>query len=348
MNSNKLLSKKILILDGISNPPIAKEIYDTLCQQNNQVSYLNPSTFKKQIGHKLMRALTKLSNKQTYYYHPKYSQKVSDTIHNLSPEIILVIGFTYPHVARQTLFKLKKQLKFELFLWDTESGNMLSNPKKLDFFLKNEITLYDHVFSFSKNMAAYMNNLGYKHVSFFPYGSKTAIENTNTSKTQDLLFVGIPDVRRLFYLEKLQDHNINIYGKRWESFSPILSQKLLERITFENVWGNELNKCIKQSKIILNINNHLWNSFESGVNLRIFEALSLKSFILTDYCEELKDLFELGKEIETFKTSEELIDKIDYYLKHDSEREKIAKNGHAKFLKNFTWEARLQKLATLL
>ena len=76
---------------------------------------------------------------------------------------------------------------------------------------------------------------------------------------------------------------------------------------------------------------------------RIFEALAAGSFLLTDYCDELKDTFEIGTEIETYRSSDELREKVDYYLMHDELRKSIALKGHDKFLKKFTWDARVQE-----
>ncbi len=339
---------KILIFDGISPPPIAKEIYDTFCKLGAHTTFLNPSQFKKSKTYKIERSFIRLTKKKEYYYHPKYTKDVSRAIRKISPDIILVVGFSYSHINRKTLLKLKKELGFKLFLWDTESGNMLSNIKKLDFYLKNEIPLYDRVFSFSKSLTTYMNGLGHENVSFLPYGLNPIEQDTGEKKSNDLLFVCTPNIRRLHFLEKLKNHDLKVHGKYWKRYTSIMSKQLSEKMSYEDIWSKELYKLVARSKIILNINSHLWSSFESGVNLRIFETLALKGFLLTDYCEELNDVFKLGHEIETFKTSEEMIDKIDYYLKHDNERKQIAKNGHARFMKDYTWEARLKLFAKQL
>ena len=69
--------------------------------------------------------------------------------------------------------------------------------------------------------------------------------------------------------------------------------------------------------------------------------------MLTDYSNELNDLFIIGKEIETYQSTEELVDKIDYYLAHDIEREKIARKGYERYLKQYTWEARVKEMMCL-
>lgn len=104
-------------------------------------------------------------------------------------------------------------------------------------------------------------------------------------------------------------------------------------------------KVFYSSKINLNIT---LRSIESGIPLRIFDIMSVGGFVLTNYQEEIPDLFAEGKEIVTFKTPEELIDKADYYLKHDTERINIGINGYKKVKKCYTYEHQLQKIISIL
>ena len=45
-----------------------------------------------------------------------------------------------------------------------------------------------------------------------------------------------------------------------------------------------------------------------------------------------------------FKSPEELFDKVEYYLRHEEERERIAKAGYHKVTACYTYEKKLQKL----
>jgi spore maturation protein CgeB len=101
---------------------------------------------------------------------------------------------------------------------------------------------------------------------------------------------------------------------------------------------------LHQSKIVLNITRSAFYGLETGVTLRIFEALAARCFLLTDYCDELNDLFVLGEEIETYKSTGELVEKVNYYLDHEEERESIAQKGHERFMKEYTWEARMKEM----
>ena len=64
----------------------------------------------------------------------------------------------------------------------------------------------------------------------------------------------------------------------------------------------------------------------------------------TNYQTEIPEYFEIGKEIETFSSQEELIDKISFYLVHDEERKKIAENGYELAKREYSLDVRIEEM----
>lgn len=104
-------------------------------------------------------------------------------------------------------------------------------------------------------------------------------------------------------------------------------------------------KVFYSSKINLNIT---LRSIASGVPARVFDIMSVGGFVLSNWQEEIPELFVEGKEIATFKSPEELIDKADYYLRHENERVRIAVNGYRKVKEHYTWEHQLEKIISII
>lgn len=77
------------------------------------------------------------------------------------------------------------------------------------------------------------------------------------------------------------------------------------------------------------------------VRLRDFEAPMCGTFYLTEHQEELREFFEIGREIETFRDPPELVDKARFYLAHDDAREKIRRAGYERARRDHTWQKRL-------
>lgn len=93
----------------------------------------------------------------------------------------------------------------------------------------------------------------------------------------------------------------------------------------------EMPFVFRQSKINLNITTR---SISSGLSQRIWDVLACKGFLLTNYQPEIDLFFQDGYHLETYKSHEEMIDKIKYYLTHDNERKEIAQRGYQKVKEN--------------
>lgn len=95
------------------------------------------------------------------------------------------------------------------------------------------------------------------------------------------------------------------------------------------------------SKINLNIT---LRSIETGIPKRIFDVMSVGGFVISNYQEELEELFVPDEEIVLFHTPEELLKKVDYYLRHEEERNRIAQKGYLKVKECYTYPVLLKKM----
>ena len=95
------------------------------------------------------------------------------------------------------------------------------------------------------------------------------------------------------------------------------------------------------SKINLNLSI---KGMEGATPQRVMDITGAGGFAITNYCEETLELFEEDKEIVTYKSPEELLEKVDYYLVHDEERKKIARAGYEKTLNCYTYDKKLTQL----
>ena len=68
------------------------------------------------------------------------------------------------------------------------------------------------------------------------------------------------------------------------------------------------------------------------------------SMLLTDYAPHIDELFEDGKHCVFYRSIDEAVDKARYYLKHDAEREKIARAGFEEVMAKHTIDHRVDVL----
>jgi len=156
-------------------------------------------------------------------------------------------------------------------------------------------------------------------------------------KKYDVCFIGhIQDVvnfngfTRTDALDRLFKEFPNFYyGSRHPAFP--------EKNLFEDAA-----RKFSQSKIVFN------TSIKDDINMRVFETLSTGSFLLTNWLPTLGELFEDGKHLVTYKTLDEMVEKAQYYLEHDEEREKIAQAGHAEFMAKHTYKHRVETILSIV
>lgn len=149
------------------------------------------------------------------------------------------------------------------------------------------------------------------------------------------------EVERIKILESLQGKfSVRLYADD-------SAQKVLKDVTIKPwlEYGTEMPKVFYLSKINLNITSR---SIESGIPLRVWDILSVGGFCLTNYQPELEEYFEVGKELEVFHDLKDLEEKIDYYLKHEDERVRIAINGYKKVKKEHGLKRRMQSVLDLI
>ncbi|MBF0180246.1 MAG: glycosyltransferase [Magnetococcales bacterium] len=81
-----------------------------------------------------------------------------------------------------------------------------------------------------------------------------------------------------------------------------------------------------------------------GLTDRIFNVLLSGGFLLTDRTAALLELFEEGRDLETFGSLEELADKVAFYLAHPAPREAIARRGAETVRAGHTFVRRIGEL----
>ncbi len=99
------------------------------------------------------------------------------------------------------------------------------------------------------------------------------------------------------------------------------------------------------SKINLNIS---LRSILTGIPLRAFDIMACGGFLISNYQEDYMEYFEENKDFVIYYDYEDLMDKVKYYLTHDDERMKIAKNGQEKVLAEHTYLQRVEQMLAIV
>ena len=141
--------------------------------------------------------------------------------------------------------------------------------------------------------------------------------------------------KRLNYVAELAEFGIQVWGdegwKAVEEHGVSWRGSALHR--------TDLPRIYSASTINLDIDRIYQSDI---VSMRIFDILACGGFVLAEHSTALEGLFEIGVEVESYRTFEELREKVAHYLAHEREAREIAHRGRAAVLARHTIDARVR------
>lgn len=124
-----------------------------------------------------------------------------------------------------------------------------------------------------------------------------------------------------------------------------LSSKFERRIK-EPCYGHEMLETLSKYSMALNYHNK--HTGDCACNMRLFEATGVGCALLTDQQSDLSDYFEEGKEVLTFKSVNDLIEKINFFIRNSNQLKVLAQNAQNRVLKEHTTEIQINRLSKII
>lgn len=124
-------------------------------------------------------------------------------------------------------------------------------------------------------------------------------------------------------------------SEKWEDLLPLVqTHAAVDYMT-------EMPDVIRKSRINLHFTIP---NIRSGLPLRIWDIMGSGGFLLSNEQAEIADLLDPGVDLEIFTSTEELIEKCQFYLKREDLRKQIARHGYLTVQQNYTGKQQLEKL----
>ena len=145
-------------------------------------------------------------------------------------------------------------------------------------------------------------------------------------------FVGTAHGNRKQYIAELRKHGIEVtcFGHGWPN-GPVSLE--------------EISRIMQQSVISLNFAN---SKGENQIKARTFEVPGAGGFLLTEYTTGIEKFYKIDEEITIYKNSKELAQKINYYLSHPEERDRITISGFKRTAKDHLYDHRMKQILAFL
>lgn len=112
------------------------------------------------------------------------------------------------------------------------------------------------------------------------------------------------------------------------------------------LYGLAMLRALHKARIGLNI--HCDIAANHATSLRLFETAGCGACLLTEHRANLSDFFEPGKEVVTYTSVEDCLEKIAWLLKHPEQRLAIAKAGQRRTLAEHNFSLRAETLHGLI
>lgn len=205
--------------------------------------------------------------------------------------------------------------------------------------LEADVSYFKHVYCFDYDDVSYLTekypNISVEYRPVY-YDNRIFYPDESTVRDIDISFIGSTYPNRLRALERVTqyvaDHGLSMLvggywykGRHWwkriqfnhrhKWLLPYLENRLFS--------AEEAAAVYRRSKICLNINCEDHKS----LNPRTFEILATKSFQLMDSGPLSHGLLDLSRDLCLYDDLDDMIEKIDYYLHHEQERQRIADTG---------------------
>jgi spore maturation protein CgeB len=132
------------------------------------------------------------------------------------------------------------------------------------------------------------------------------------------------------------------YRKATRRLDPILANASRGR-------ANDVPDVFARYEVVLNFSN-VWadarpcSKLIPHVRLRDFEGPMCRTCYLTGHTDEIEAFYDVGAEIDTYRSSEELVDKTRFYLQNPAAAESLREAGYRRARRDHTWKRRFEDL----
>jgi spore maturation protein CgeB len=269
-----------------------------------------------------------------YRRHSLFREPLNDALRararSFRPNLIIVMmGF---NIAPHTLAALKEETGALIVNYATDDP---FNPRIRTSDLIGSVPYYDVYASTKRAIMSDLNKAGARDVRYIRFGYKSSVHFfdppvTSTEQRRfgaDVAFVGEGDADRVPFfgslIRAIPSLNLALYGGLWDRHASL-------RGYFRgSVYGREFRMALAGARIVVNL---LRRDNRDDHVFRTFEAPACGAFVLHERTDTHMDIFAEGREAVFFESTEELIDKVKYYLLHDTERERIRQAGYSRTL----------------
>ena len=128
--------------------------------------------------------------------------------------------------------------------------------------------------------------------------------------------------KRVAYVSALSDFGIHVWGdERWREIAANVAGLRYRGLAEQ---GHELTCVYSGAEVHVDV-NRIYQP--EAIPMRVFNVLACGGFLIAEHSDSIEEAFEVGKEIETYRTIDELESKVEHFLANPDQALEIARSG---------------------
>ena len=305
-----------------------------------RIVIISKSKRHTKIYYYLKKAFQKLGHKTLWIKYPKLKSLFGETAANsiaqkllfgYKPDLLFLHGRDMPlDLLRQAKKRMPVFVYYDDCLQGSDGDNhaVVAHGREADIMYitnRGEVPIYKEWGVNAKFITGGCDPVAHRIVS-----------SPGTLYQSDVAFIGKPNTpERVACMRAVGERfDLKLWGSGWEKFNMAAAAI--------NVYASGYRKVCAGAKIVLG-----WN-IDPSVDLyfsnRTWYTLGCGGFFLTLYSPSLEEMFGRGQELDWFESIEECCQKIEYYLNHPEERQKIAQAGYEFAHIHYSYEKMAEKI----
>lgn len=274
---------------------------------------------------------------------------MSDSIRLLNgfqPDLLFVFKGTWVH---PDLISYCRSAGIAAFNYYPDVSFLAHGPN-----IPKTLPLYSHVFNTKSYGVEDMKvRLGLTNVTFLEPGFDPELHQPVSLSGReralyncDVSFIGTWSPKKEKILSALVVSlpmlRLKVWGSQWGNAK---SRSLMNFIMGDEITGEEYTKAIRASSICLGLLSEARLGSSSGdlITARTFQIPACGTFMLHERNQEVLRYFAEGLDAAFFETPNELVQQVQYYLQHEDERQRVARNGRDRSIReNYAIDGRMK------
>lgn len=291
------------------------------------------------------------------------------TVEEKKPDLLFCFLFT-DQIKKETIEYITKKTKTKTFNWFAD------DHWRFPIYSRFWAPVFTLVSTTDSQALAKYRAWGIDNVVKTQWAANLAVyqpqdEAKNRGQYQ-ITFVGANYGNRSRYLETLKSKGLPAegYGNKWPA-GRVSQGQMLEIFSFSKINLNFTETPYMTPKDRLKVfvklfvekrgekyafnAHHFFDNLKSALGTqrrqikgRNFEVPACGGLLMTGQADNIQDYYVPGKEVVVFKNSADLVEKCKYYLKHEEERQAIAKAGYERTVKEHSYEKRFLEIFKVL